>query len=493
MQLFKPNTSEAAIEAVAEVLRSGWIGLGPRVEEFEEKFTNYVGAKYAVALSSCAAALHLAFIVRGVEEGDEVIATHLTCSEEGQMNVAYLIFDEILWHPVIKGQVVELIKKIKPKAKIDNYYLISFLPLHRILKNRKKISAARDELENFGIDLVLMPTPYFPRRFAFAGRWYLLPVVLLATLPVLLCIFLIKEISLFHCRSYPITTAALILKRIFGTKFIFDPRSDFPEENITAGRWTETSLSFKMWKLLERLFLKNSNATIAIASTYNKHFQSVFRDSRLYEIPNNVDVEKFVRDDSFRDAYRDESGIGRKIVFCYEGSMGYHWHNPEVYAQYIVEMRALQEDHIFLFVIPKSDVTPLKETFDEYGIDSAEYLVEHADFTDVPKYLSVADFGLEFMERYKIAMGIKFAEYLAMGLPVVINSQVGGARTIIEEYGVGTILDLGQNNFLEQLIELIENRDEIAKKCRSLAEALFSNEVVSNRYAHLYEQLLYGV
>lgn len=52
MQLFKPNISEAAIKAVAEVLRSGWIGLGSKVAEFEERFAKYVGAKYAVATSS---------------------------------------------------------------------------------------------------------------------------------------------------------------------------------------------------------------------------------------------------------------------------------------------------------------------------------------------------------------------------------------------------------------------------------------------------------
>ena len=78
MQLFKPNISEAAIKAVAEVLRSGWIGLGPKVAEFEERFADFVGAKYAVALNSGTAALHLAVVVSGIKEGDEVITTPLT-------------------------------------------------------------------------------------------------------------------------------------------------------------------------------------------------------------------------------------------------------------------------------------------------------------------------------------------------------------------------------------------------------------------------------
>jgi len=78
VQLFKPNISETAIKAVAEVLKSGWIGLGPKVAEFEERFADYVGAKCAVALNSGTAALHLAVVVSGIEEGDEVITTPLT-------------------------------------------------------------------------------------------------------------------------------------------------------------------------------------------------------------------------------------------------------------------------------------------------------------------------------------------------------------------------------------------------------------------------------
>jgi perosamine synthetase len=78
IQLFKPNISEKAIKAVNKVLRSGWIGLGPKTAEFEKKFAKYVGAKYAVALNSCTAALHLALIVSGIKEGDEVITTPLT-------------------------------------------------------------------------------------------------------------------------------------------------------------------------------------------------------------------------------------------------------------------------------------------------------------------------------------------------------------------------------------------------------------------------------
>lgn len=59
--------------AVVDTIRSGWITQGPKVARFEKTVAQYVGAKYAIATSSCTTALHLALITSGVEPGDEVI------------------------------------------------------------------------------------------------------------------------------------------------------------------------------------------------------------------------------------------------------------------------------------------------------------------------------------------------------------------------------------------------------------------------------------
>ena len=65
-------------KAVVDVLRSGWISQGPRVAEFEQRFAEYVGSPYAVAVSSCTTALHLALLAVGVKEGDEVLCPSLS-------------------------------------------------------------------------------------------------------------------------------------------------------------------------------------------------------------------------------------------------------------------------------------------------------------------------------------------------------------------------------------------------------------------------------
>ena len=76
--LARPSMGEEEISAVTETVRSGWMTTGVKVATFEEDFASAVGAPYAVALSSCTAAIHLSLIMAGLEPGDEVISSPLT-------------------------------------------------------------------------------------------------------------------------------------------------------------------------------------------------------------------------------------------------------------------------------------------------------------------------------------------------------------------------------------------------------------------------------
>jgi dTDP-4-amino-4,6-dideoxygalactose transaminase len=76
--LFDLRLEPEDIEAVADTLRSGWLTLGPRTAAFEEAFAAQLGARHAVAVSSCTAALHLAYLAAGVGAGDEVIVPSFT-------------------------------------------------------------------------------------------------------------------------------------------------------------------------------------------------------------------------------------------------------------------------------------------------------------------------------------------------------------------------------------------------------------------------------
>lgn len=74
----RTSLTEGEIESVLAPLRSGWLVQGPKVREFEEKWSAFTGAEHSIAVTSCTTGLHLAAVALGLEPGDEVIVPALT-------------------------------------------------------------------------------------------------------------------------------------------------------------------------------------------------------------------------------------------------------------------------------------------------------------------------------------------------------------------------------------------------------------------------------
>ncbi|MCL4498885.1 MAG: DegT/DnrJ/EryC1/StrS family aminotransferase [Chloroflexi bacterium] len=116
--VFRPSITEAEIEAVAEVLRSGWWGLGPKTHQFEQEFASFIGARYAVGLNSATAALHLGLHVLDVE-GGEVITTPMTFISTNHAilyNRAIPVFADIR-PDTLNIDVADIERKITPRTK----------------------------------------------------------------------------------------------------------------------------------------------------------------------------------------------------------------------------------------------------------------------------------------------------------------------------------------------------------------------------------------
>ena len=110
--VFDLRVTPEDLDAVAQTLRSGWLTMGPRTLEFEAEFARSIGARYAVAVSSCTAALHLAYLAAGIGPGDEVIVPSYTMAATAAA-VLYAggtpVFADIvgLEHPMVDVEHVE--------------------------------------------------------------------------------------------------------------------------------------------------------------------------------------------------------------------------------------------------------------------------------------------------------------------------------------------------------------------------------------------------
>jgi perosamine synthetase len=123
--LSKPYIDEKDIAGVVEVLKSGWLSLGPKLKEFEEKFAKFVGVKHAIAVSSGTAGLHLCMKALGVGFGDEVITTPFSfvassnCVVYEDANPVFVDIDE----KTFNIDVSKIEEKITDKTK-------AILPVH---------------------------------------------------------------------------------------------------------------------------------------------------------------------------------------------------------------------------------------------------------------------------------------------------------------------------------------------------------------------------
>ena len=126
--LFKVFMSENAAPEVTKVLNSGYIGQGPKVEEFEKNLSDYFDKDFLVTLNSGTSGLHLALRLLknkkedwpGLEDGDEVLTTAMTCTASNFPILANNL--KIKWVDIdpttLNLDLDDLARKITPKTKV---------------------------------------------------------------------------------------------------------------------------------------------------------------------------------------------------------------------------------------------------------------------------------------------------------------------------------------------------------------------------------------
>ena len=116
IELFHPYVPKEAIEAVSDVLRTRWIGEGPKVKQFEKEFSQLFNQPYVASVSSGTAALEIAYNLIGLKKGDEVISTPFTCTATNLMLLRRGV--KIVWADILPETLC--IHPLDVKTKLTN-------------------------------------------------------------------------------------------------------------------------------------------------------------------------------------------------------------------------------------------------------------------------------------------------------------------------------------------------------------------------------------
>ena len=138
----RTSLTESEIESVLEPLRSGWLVQGPKVREFEDKWSSFTGAEHSIAVTSCTTALHLSLAALGLQPGDEVIVpafTWISTANVVEHLGAKVVFCDIDLN-TFNIDAEELVTKITDKTK-------AIIPVHLfgLAAEMNKINAIASE------------------------------------------------------------------------------------------------------------------------------------------------------------------------------------------------------------------------------------------------------------------------------------------------------------------------------------------------------------
>lgn len=307
--------------------------------------------------------------------------------------------------------------------------------------------------------------------------------------------------DIVHGRSYlPTAICDVIASVVPKARLVFDCRGMIGDEYVDAGHWTPDRFEYRAVKRYESRAFRRANGVVVLTDALQTwiHQQGWLGPrTRITTIPCCVDLEKFRFDAAARQRLRAELGLGEAFVIVYAGSLG-TWYRERELARFAAIMSKRGADVRFLVLTP-APPEELVRMLAEEGMGADRVVVRHAKPAEMPAYLSAGDLGLSFIMSCFSKTGsspTKVAEYLACGLPVVLNGDIGDQADLAAEVDACVVLTSFDAACLEQAADhaLRLGRLPIDKRVangRRVADQRFGLERVGvARYERLYRALL---
>lgn len=403
--------------------------------------------------------------------------------------ILYISYNGML-DPLGQSQVIPYLKELSKLG--VRFTLLSYERAHAYeTEGSRRCRLLREELSAFGIEWHYLR--YHQRPSVPATAFDVAAGVRLASR-------LVRDdkIEMVHARAHIPAVIALALKRRFGVKMIFDVRGLMAEEYVDANHWREGGIPYRLTKAMERRALRAADGVVTLTEKIWPKIRDWkgLKDREVTHevVPCCTDLNLFRFSRTDRDRVRAELQLQDRFVLVYSGSIG-GWYLTDKLADFFVALLKRKPNGHFLWLTGGSQ-SLVEKLMSDRAISPEQFTVRSVAPAEVSAYLSAADVGLAFYKPTfsRLATSpVKVSEYLAVGLPVIINAGVGDSDELVKSQKVGAVVaDFNESEY-GQALTTIESlaAGEIRAQARTVAENFFDvRRQGLERYARLYEKVL---
>lgn len=407
------------------------------------------------------------------------------------IRLIYLVHHELL-SSVFESMVLRHLEALRRQG--HDVWLVTTLPIGWLLRRgprgraRERLRVARETLGG-QVRYLLTPPKRWASRFDVSSR----------------VVSAVGRIAAGHddvpwivqCRGPRSTRMGLQCRSAFGRdriRVLADPRGIAWAEHAydaNPGVWPlldEVPAALASGCDAEAELYQQADSIIAVSGGMKQFYERMSnrRMPAIEILPNGVDIQPYGAAMQRRDALRAELGLSRRFVLAYCGSVYPRQRIPA--ALELIGTLVAAFDRLHFLILTGSEAR-FREALGRSALDPARYTLLSVPHDETPRHLAAADAGLiatGLFERDHLAnqacCPVKFAEYLAAGLPVVLSEGIGDCSALIARSGLGHVV--GHEDSIEvaargclALFERIEQQQSrLRADCRALARVQFSME-----------------
>lgn len=308
-----------------------------------------------------------------------------------------------------------------------------------------------------------------------------------------------EQIEIVHCRSYISAIVGEGLKDKFKIKFIFDMRGFWADERVDGNIWKLNNPLFyfiyNYFKKREKGFLKNADAVISLTQNAKKEINSWqgFQKVPITVIPCCADLDFFSYksvNQSDISNLRLELGLKQEdFVLSYLGSLG-TWYMLDEMLDFFKILKSKRPLSKFLF-ITGDEPNLVFNAAKIKNIDSNDIIIRRASRNEVPVYCSLSSVSLFFiLPKYskKASSPTKMGELMSLGIPIICNANVGDVTEILNDGGVGAVInDFTIADYLFAIERIPSLLEKPAQQNYNVAQIYYSLKEGVSKYNEVYQ------